>query len=128
MDDYTKPLFATVNDTCERFGTRPSKLYELLGSKLITAKKFGKRLLIDQRSAQKYFDALPEADIRPSRRVRERATSRLHDELAAAATRAQAQAILAEPTYKNLIDTLPADEREKFLAAVQDAISEKSDE
>jgi hypothetical protein len=127
MDDYTNPLFGSVNDTCERFGTRPSKLYELLGAKLITAKKFGKRLLIDQRSAQKYFDALPDADIRPSRRVRERATLRLNLELSAAATRAQARAILAEPQHKNLIDTLPAGEREKFLAAVQDAIAEKSD-
>jgi hypothetical protein len=128
MDDYTKPLFATVNDTCERFGTRPSKLYELLGSKLITAKKFGKRLLIDQRSAQKYFDALPEADIRPSRRVLERATLRLNLELSTAATRAQARAISAEPQHKNLIGTLPAGEREKFLAAVQDVIAEKKDD
>jgi hypothetical protein len=50
--------------------------------------------------------------------------NRLFAELAAA-PRDQATAILHQ--YKNLIDALPADEREKLLAAVQDTISEKSD-
>jgi hypothetical protein len=124
MDDFSsEPIFATINDTCARYGVRPSKLYELLGLKVITAKKFGKRILVDLRTAQKYFDELPEAQIRPSQRVRQR---RLLQELAAAATRADAQVILGTSEYRAMVDALPADKRERFLAAVQDVIAEKS--
>jgi hypothetical protein len=127
MDDLSSgPVFATINDTCARYGIRPSKLYELLGLKVITAKKFGKRVLIDLRSAQKYFDELPEAGIKPSQRVRERMTTRLYQELAAATTHREAQAVLAAPEYQAVINAMPDGEREGFLAAVQDAIAEKS--
>jgi hypothetical protein len=69
-------IYGTIDDTCARYGIRTSKLYELLGAKAVVAKKFGKRLLIDLRSADKYFDGLPDAEIKPSRRALERAQAR----------------------------------------------------
>ncbi len=71
-DIYDGPLYATIKDTCDRFGPKPSKLYEILGEGHIKAKKFGKRVLVDQRSAKEYFDSLPIAKIKPSARARRR--------------------------------------------------------
>jgi hypothetical protein len=72
-DVQDNPVFDTIQGTCSRWGIRPAKLYEVLGEKRILAKKFGKRILIDQRSVREYFDSLPSAEIKPSARARRRA-------------------------------------------------------
>jgi hypothetical protein len=73
--DSIVPIYAPMRETCDRFGCGPSKMYDLLGEGLIEGKKLGKRLLINQQSARRYFESLPPATstIRPSARVRRRA-------------------------------------------------------
>ncbi len=66
------PLYATLQETCRRFGCGMSKLYEIIGEGKIEAKKWGKRVLVNQASAREYFDALPPAPIKPSARARRR--------------------------------------------------------
>jgi hypothetical protein len=55
------PLYATLQETCRRFGCGMSKLYEEISAGKIEAKKWGKRVLVNQASAKAYFDALPPA-------------------------------------------------------------------
>jgi hypothetical protein len=73
VDDM--PVYDTIKGTCDRFGPGPTKIYELLGEGVIEGRKFGKRLLINQQSAKKFFDSLPPATstIKPSARSRRRA-------------------------------------------------------
>jgi hypothetical protein len=58
------PLHATIADTCKRHGVSRTKLYAILATKQIIARKLDRRILIDVESADRYFASLPQADIR----------------------------------------------------------------
>ncbi len=56
-------LFISAEHFRRRYDVGTTRLYELVASKRIDAKKFGRKLLIDVRSADEYFAALPAAKL-----------------------------------------------------------------
>lgn len=55
--------YISVDAARARYGLGTTKVYELIASGHIVARKLGRRLLIDAVSADKFFAALPRADL-----------------------------------------------------------------
>jgi hypothetical protein len=62
-----EPMFGTLKTAKRISGSSNSKLYQLIGSGQIKAKKLGRRLLIDLRSLYVFLERLPDAKIAPPR-------------------------------------------------------------
>jgi hypothetical protein len=64
-----QPFYVSVSDALRVGGFKRGKLYELLGDGHITARKLGRRTLIDVRSLQIYLETLPTAQVGRNRRL-----------------------------------------------------------
>jgi hypothetical protein len=58
------PVHASIKDICGRHNCSRSMLYRVLGDGHIKAKKNGPRILVDVASADAFFAALPDAQIK----------------------------------------------------------------
>jgi hypothetical protein len=64
------PPFDTIRGTCDRWGFGVSTCYDRIGQGFFQAKKFGKRVLVDQESVLRHIESLPPAPIRMTARRR----------------------------------------------------------
>jgi excisionase family DNA binding protein len=62
------PVYASINQTCERYNVCRSFLYRLIGNGKIEAIKDGRRIKVILASADAHFASLPKAKIKPDRR------------------------------------------------------------
>jgi hypothetical protein len=58
-----EPLAYRVTDACRIAGIGTTKLYELIGARVLDARKLGSRTLIMGESLRNYVKELPKADI-----------------------------------------------------------------
>ena len=66
MEFVTTPRRAiSITNFGETYGPSRSTTYELIAQGKITARKIGRKTVIDVESADRWFASLPEADIRP---------------------------------------------------------------
>ena len=63
-----EPLYVTVAEARRLSGLGTTRMYELLGSGRITARKCGSRTLIDAASLRSFLEGLPRAEIRTGTR------------------------------------------------------------
>jgi excisionase family DNA binding protein len=68
--------YATIPQTCERYGVGRSSLYREIGRGNIRAVKMGRRVLVEIASADAFFAALPPANIRRDARDRRSAATK----------------------------------------------------
>jgi excisionase family DNA binding protein len=68
--DQAGKLYATIPQSCERYGLGRSNLYRWIGRGEIRALKLGRRILIEIASADAFFASLPHAAIQPDARDR----------------------------------------------------------
>jgi len=59
----------SINRFGEVYGPRRSLTYQLIAEGKITARKIGRKTIIDVESADRWFASLPEADIRSKERT-----------------------------------------------------------
>jgi hypothetical protein len=64
-----EPLLVTVAAARAIAGVGTTKLYELIGTGILDARKAGTRTLITGESLRRYADTLPKADIRTGRKA-----------------------------------------------------------
>jgi hypothetical protein len=62
------PVYMKINDLTKVIGLGRSRIYELLGEGKLTAKKSGRSIVVETRSALAYMRDLPPARIAPSRK------------------------------------------------------------
>ena len=62
-----EPLAYRIDDARRVLGLGTTKLYELIGTGVLDARKAGNRTLITGESIRQYIANLPEADIRTGR-------------------------------------------------------------
>jgi excisionase family DNA binding protein len=55
------PYSLTITEACKRYGIGRSRLYELIATKQIAAKKLGARTLVLAESIEGYLAALPDS-------------------------------------------------------------------
>lgn len=53
------PYSLTIKQTCERYGLKPTRLYELINQNQVEAVKHGTRTLVMAASVERYLAALP---------------------------------------------------------------------
>jgi hypothetical protein len=58
------PAFARINDITARFGLPRTRVYELLATGALEARKDGKALLVNVASVARFINMLPKANIR----------------------------------------------------------------
>ena len=61
--ETSQPLFASIPNALRIVGFKRSTLYRLIGEGHITARKLGRKTVIDLRSLQAYLENLPIAQI-----------------------------------------------------------------
>ena len=62
-----RPQFARIDGIISSFGIARSRIYELIGSGKVIARKDGATTLIDVASVSRYVENLPAAQVRPPR-------------------------------------------------------------
>jgi hypothetical protein len=72
-------MFGTLKTAKRISGSSNSKLYQLIGSGQIKAKKLGRRLLIDLGSLYTFLESLPDAKIAPPRPRRSKKQAPVND-------------------------------------------------
>jgi hypothetical protein len=63
-----EPLAYRIDDACRAIGIGTTRLYELIGTGVLDARKSGSRTLITGESLRRYVASLPRADIRTGQR------------------------------------------------------------
>ena len=58
------PLLYTINEAKRLTGHGTTRLYELIGARVLDARKAGSRTMITGVSLRRYAESLPKADIR----------------------------------------------------------------
>ncbi len=60
------PVARTIPDTCEHYGWTRTFVYNALAAGKLTARKAGRRTLINSESSDELYQSLPVAEFRPS--------------------------------------------------------------
>lgn len=61
MNERPVPIYITIAEGTRRWGVGRTKFYELLKANGLRTIKVGRRTLVDVRSGDAFFDALPSA-------------------------------------------------------------------